>query len=550
MYPLVKGGFWKNTEDEILKVGVMKYGKNQWARISSLLVRKTAKQCKARWHEWIDPSVKKIEWSREEEEKLLHLAKIMPMQWKTIASIVGRTASQCLEHYERMLNEVVTRENGGIDSYDEIHRLRAGEVDSAPETKPAKPDPVDMDEDEKEMLSEARARLANTQGKKAKRKAREKQLEEARRLASLQKRKELKEVGIKTRGKSSKGLDYNVDIPFQRKAPEGPFDTTDELERERKDNSVVLEMQNKKEGNEKMEKAKVSTEEIGKLKKIVEEQFGFRRTKLILPEPQLGNEELEQFIKLGMTNEDARLLMMEDSTPSTPFVNENYASTPNVSRYSLVTMSTPGSVLTVSNTPSREIQGSGEERKKRKIQNVELEWGFSQLPIPKNDFEIVFPPEDEEIDDEDIKYIVRNPSNVEKGLLMPQRIKEHGDEIDVVKREMDCMLRLWNEEKDVYEDIRNADLDQVREMVENISRSMTRRDVQKTEKISILVEEEENVTILRKTFELMQARVVDDLARAKSMEATMERRLEILIRKCQGLVNHNMDAGTDWIKKC
>lgn len=33
---------------------------------------------------------------------------------------------------------------------------------------------------ELEMLSEARARLANTQGKKAKRKAREKQLEEAR----------------------------------------------------------------------------------------------------------------------------------------------------------------------------------------------------------------------------------------------------------------------------------------------------------------------------------------------------------------------------------
>ena len=26
----------------------MKYGKNQWARISSLLVRKSAKQCKAR----------------------------------------------------------------------------------------------------------------------------------------------------------------------------------------------------------------------------------------------------------------------------------------------------------------------------------------------------------------------------------------------------------------------------------------------------------------------------------------------------------------------
>lgn len=53
-----------------------------------------------------------------------------------------------------------------------------------------------MDEDELEMLSEARARLANTQGKKAKRKAREKQLEEARRLASLQKRRELRAVCV------------------------------------------------------------------------------------------------------------------------------------------------------------------------------------------------------------------------------------------------------------------------------------------------------------------------------------------------------------------
>ena len=49
---------------------------------------------------------------------------------------------------------------------------------------------------EKEMLSEARARLANTQGKKAKRKARERQLEEARRLAVSQKKRELKAAGI------------------------------------------------------------------------------------------------------------------------------------------------------------------------------------------------------------------------------------------------------------------------------------------------------------------------------------------------------------------
>lgn len=90
-------------QDEILKAAVMKYGLNQWARISSLLTRKSAKQCKARWYEWLDPSIKKTEWTREEDEKLLQLAKVMPTQWRTIAPIVGRTAQQCLERYERLL---------------------------------------------------------------------------------------------------------------------------------------------------------------------------------------------------------------------------------------------------------------------------------------------------------------------------------------------------------------------------------------------------------------------------------------------------------------
>lgn len=62
----------------------MKYGKNQWARVASLLSRKTAAQCKARWYEWLDPSIKKTDWSKEEEEKLLILAKTLPMQWRTI----------------------------------------------------------------------------------------------------------------------------------------------------------------------------------------------------------------------------------------------------------------------------------------------------------------------------------------------------------------------------------------------------------------------------------------------------------------------------------
>jgi len=310
---LIKGGVWRNTEDEILKAGVMKYGKNQWSRIASLLHRKTAKQCKARWYEWLDPSIKKTEWAREEEEKLLHLAKLMPTQWRTIASLVGRTASQCLEHYEFLLDQANKKTED--DQLDDPRKLKPGELDPNPETKPARPDPKDMDEDELEMLSEARARLANTQGKKAKRKAREKQLEEARRLAALQKRRELRQAGIylskNPKGsKRKKGIDYNAEIPLQKQVPDGPYDTTNDVYEPSHFNFKKLRQQHlDKDDNEDeaKERKKDKSQKDKKENDMPPPNFNFiepikKRSKLVLPEPQISDGELEQVVKIGKMN--------------------------------------------------------------------------------------------------------------------------------------------------------------------------------------------------------------------------------------------------------
>ncbi|XP_067622464.1 cell division cycle 5-like protein [Eurosta solidaginis] len=102
---MIKGGVWRNTEDEILKAAVMKYGKNQWSRIASLLHRKSAKQCKARWYEWLDPSIKKTEWSREEDEKFLHFVggecfNIFQGCIRTSTLILRGSAEQFLEETE------------------------------------------------------------------------------------------------------------------------------------------------------------------------------------------------------------------------------------------------------------------------------------------------------------------------------------------------------------------------------------------------------------------------------------------------------------------
>lgn len=309
---LIKGGVWKNSEDEILKAAVMKYGKNHWARVASLLARKSAKQCKARWHEWLDPSIKKTEWTREEDEKLLHLAKLMPTQWRTIAPAVGRTAAQCLERYEKLLDMA----QDGAEPEDDIRKLKIGEIDPTPETKPARPDPIDMDEDEKEMLSEARARLANTRGKKAKRRARERQLENARRMASMQKFRELKASGIHA-SSAKLGLrlkrgevDYNKEIPFEKVAPAGFYDVTHEREEgerrsmDKQERAKMLREMNKRARDASVDekalrkKAKQNFDKLAKdnlpeaLKKISQANDPSTarvRSKLTLPAPQVSS---------------------------------------------------------------------------------------------------------------------------------------------------------------------------------------------------------------------------------------------------------------------
>ncbi|KAG4305550.1 hypothetical protein PORY_001106 [Pneumocystis oryctolagi] len=340
MAPTVKGGIWKNVEDEILKAAVSKYGKNQW-----------------------------IEWTKEEDEKLLHLAKLMPTQWRTIATIVGRTATQCLERYQKLLDDAEMKESNfnlsgpgneaSAPTADDVRRLRPGEIDPNPENKPALPDAVDMDEDEKEMLSEARARLANTQGKKAKRKAREKQLEESRRLAVLQKRRELKAAGINIRlHHRKKGqMDYNADIPFEKKPALGFYDTTEEqfINESIKNNVDLRQLDARKKDQEDADKKKRKKEEFSKpitifqasenlknLKKLKDTEQLSKRRKLVLPDPQITDNEIDEVMKLSKAGEYARSLVS---------ITENEATKGLIGQYSQVNTTIP---IRTPRTPTQE----------------------------------------------------------------------------------------------------------------------------------------------------------------------------------------------------
>lgn len=221
--------------------------------------------------------------------------------------------------------------------------IRPGELDPDPESKPARPDTIDLDEDEKEMLSEARARLANTQGKKAKRKARERQLEESRRLAVLQKRRELKNAGINIKivNRKKGQMDYNADIPFEKPAIPGFYDTQEEqvrnehqreaydprkqqLASKRKgDQEEDPDRKRQKQDKNKSSAASAAAAKAGQMQRIREAEQQSKRRSLVLPAPQVSEGELEEIVKMGMAG-DRAAKMAGDENDGTKGLISNY----------------------------------------------------------------------------------------------------------------------------------------------------------------------------------------------------------------------------------
>ena len=182
-----------------------------------------------------------------------------------------------------------------------------------------------MDEDEVEMLQEARARLANTQGKKAKRKQREKALAEAKRMADLQKRRELKAAGLlasemRTRGRRGRDIDLGVEIPFHKPAPSGFHGTRDEdakaetLRNQRLkdvDYRRVTESQGRARDREakerqKREESRLRSLERSNMQYVVAEVSrrndpiaSRKRGTLSMPDPTIGDDELRRVAKAG-----------------------------------------------------------------------------------------------------------------------------------------------------------------------------------------------------------------------------------------------------------
>lgn len=75
------------SEDQIIISLVKPNGENDWSKIAKSLEKRTARQCRDRWNNYLNPSLNKDDWNPEEDELLLKLFEEKGPQWKTLSNI-------------------------------------------------------------------------------------------------------------------------------------------------------------------------------------------------------------------------------------------------------------------------------------------------------------------------------------------------------------------------------------------------------------------------------------------------------------------------------
>jgi len=82
---------WTAEEDDILRTLVEQHGPCRWPTIASQMNGRAGKQCRERWLNHLDKSVKKEDWTAEEDERLTQLIETHGPKWSHIkAYLPGR----------------------------------------------------------------------------------------------------------------------------------------------------------------------------------------------------------------------------------------------------------------------------------------------------------------------------------------------------------------------------------------------------------------------------------------------------------------------------
>jgi len=107
-------GKWTKEEDALLRKAVEAIGARNWKRISQeyLSGKRSDVQCLHRWQKVLKPGLIKGPWAKEEDETILEAIKSGVTKWSEIANMIpGRIGKQCRERWFNHLDPSIKKGN-------------------------------------------------------------------------------------------------------------------------------------------------------------------------------------------------------------------------------------------------------------------------------------------------------------------------------------------------------------------------------------------------------------------------------------------------------
>lgn len=102
--PSIRRGNWSPEEDTQLRLAVDLYG-HAWMEVASFIPGRTNEQCRDRWTERLNPKIPRGKWTSDEDARLLSAVDEFGLgKWKEVSERVGtgRTDSTCRYRYETL----------------------------------------------------------------------------------------------------------------------------------------------------------------------------------------------------------------------------------------------------------------------------------------------------------------------------------------------------------------------------------------------------------------------------------------------------------------